>query len=123
MCGINGKVNPRGVTEQEIRAMNNALAHRGPDDEGIFVNGMVGLGQRRLSIIDLGGGHQPMSINNSELWIVCNGEIYNYRELRQRLEGRHTFNTNSDIEVILHLYEEMGEACVRELRGMFAFAI
>lgn len=123
MCGICGTINPRSVTPETIDRMAEALAHRGPDDQGIYVDGMAGLGHRRLSIIDLGGGHQPMSNEDGRLWIVFNGEIYNYRELRERLEKSHRFATDSDTEVIVHLYEDMGERCVEELRGMFAFAI
>ena len=86
--------------------MTDSLGHRGPDDEGIYVQGVVGLGHRRLSIIDLAGGHQPMRNKAGSLWITFNGEIYNYRELRERLKETHEFSTNSDTEVILHLYEE-----------------
>jgi asparagine synthase (glutamine-hydrolysing) len=99
------------------------MSHRGPDDEGIYVDDMAGLGQRRLSIIDLGSGHQPMCNEDASLWITFNGEIYNYQELRDRLKDSHQFATNSDTEVILHLYEEMRERCVDQLQGMFAFAI
>lgn len=123
MCGICGKVNPQGVTRDDISAMSDVLAHRGPDDEGMYIDGQVGLGHRRLSIIDLGGGHQPMANADGTLFIVFNGEIYNYRELRERLQGSHQFKTDSDTEVILHLYEDIGKECVKELRGMFAFAI
>jgi asparagine synthase (glutamine-hydrolysing) len=103
--------------------MAQALAHRGPDDQGFYVDDIVGLGHRRLSIIDLSRGQQPMSNENGSLWIVFNGEIYNYRDLRAKLEDGHRFRTDSDTEVILHLYEEEGPACVEQLRGMFAFAI
>ena len=125
MCGINGYYNPKGVTENKIKLMNDALRHRGPDDSGIFVDQdhTVGLGHRRLSIIDLSGGHQPLSNEDDSLWIVFNGEIYNYKELKIKLEDRHRFKTNSDTEVILHLYEDKGEKCLKYLRGMFAFAI
>jgi asparagine synthase (glutamine-hydrolysing) len=101
------------------------MEHRGPDDEGFFLGGTAGLGFRRLSIIDLAGGHQPMSNEDDSLWIVFNGEIYNFQELRSKLDatGRHKFKTRSDTEVIIHLYEEYGERCVDHLRGMFAFAI
>ena len=104
--------------------MADTIAHRGPDDEGFHVSGQIGLGFRRLSIIDLGGGHQPLCNEDGGVWIVFNGEIYNYLELRKFLLSKgHVFRTKSDTEVIVHLYEEMGEACVKELRGMFAFAI
>jgi asparagine synthase (glutamine-hydrolysing) len=101
-----------------------ALRHRGPDDEGTYLSGSAGLGHRRLSIIDLTRGHQPISNEDGTLWIVFNGEIYNYRELQPDLLARgHRFVTESDTEIILHLYEEYGPACVGRLRGMFAFAI
>jgi len=103
--------------------MASAIAHRGPDGQGIFTRGPVGLGHRRLSIIDLEGGRQPMSNEDDSIWITFNGEIYNYPEIRRGLEARHRFKTRSDTEVILHLYEEKGEKCLDDLRGMFAFAI
>jgi asparagine synthase (glutamine-hydrolysing) len=123
VCGICGKVNPKGVSQAELQTMTETLSHRGPDDQGIYVDSLAGLGQRRLSIIDLGSGHQPMTNEDSTLWITFNGEIYNYRELRSQLKEAHRFATNSDTEVILHLYEEKRERCVEELQGMFAFAI
>src|SRR3990172_10953181 len=104
--------------------MTDAIRHRGPDDEGFHVWGQVGLGFRRLSIIDLSGGHQPLSNEDGTVWIVFNGEIYNYQSLRQQLVAKgHIFKTKTDTEVIVHLYEEYGADCVQELRGMFAFAI
>ncbi|MGH2538592.1 MAG: asparagine synthase (glutamine-hydrolyzing) [Candidatus Promineifilaceae bacterium] len=124
MCGICGKMGPAGVQPDEIRAMLDTIAHRGPDDEGVFISGMVGLGSRRLSIIDLEGGQQPIGNEDGSLWLVFNGEIYNFPELRRQLLARgHRFHTETDSEVILHLYEEQGEACVAQLRGMFAFAL
>ncbi len=123
MCGICGKINPQGVTKEEIKALSDILSHRGPDDEGIYIDTIAGLGHRRLSIIDLGRGHQPMTNEDGSLWIVFNGEIYNYGEIRDGLKDSHRFSTDSDTEVILHLYEEKRESCVEELRGMFAFAI
>ena len=125
MCGICGIVSIQGVSEEKVCQMRDSIAHRGPDDSGIYVNEerTVGLGHRRLSIIDLSGGRQPMANEDGTLWITFNGEIYNYRELRDGLENRHEFRSQSDTEVILHLYEEQGEACVGSLRGMFAFAI
>ncbi|NNE06997.1 MAG: asparagine synthase (glutamine-hydrolyzing) [Gemmatimonadetes bacterium] len=124
MCGICGKRDPRGVAKDALRRMTDSLAHRGPDDEGVFVDGPVGLGHRRLSIIDLAGGRQPMRGADGSLCITFNGEIYNYRELRAELEARgRRFKTRSDTEVILALYEQSGPACVESLRGMFAFAI
>ncbi len=123
MCGICGVVSPGGDAPFPLQPMCHTLAHRGPDDAGIHREPGVGLGHRRLSIIDLDGGHQPLSNEDGTVWIVFNGEIYNYRELRAGLEGRHRFATASDTEVIVHLYEEKGERCVEELRGMFAFAV
>ncbi len=127
MCGICGKVaadRQTRIAEDDIRRMNAVLQHRGPDDEGYYVNNQVGLGHRRLSIIDLSTGQQPMSNARDDLWIVFNGEIYNFLELRSTL-GRQgiRFQTTSDTEVILHLYDLYGAACVEHLRGMFAFAI
>jgi asparagine synthase (glutamine-hydrolysing) len=127
VCGICGKFNfdPQAAIRPElIQAMADTIAHRGPDDEGFYVHGPVGLGFRRLSIIDLSGGHQPISNEDHSVWIVFNGEIYNYTELRDDLLKRgHRFKTKTDTEVIVHLYEEYGERCVEKLRGMFAFAI
>jgi len=126
MCGIAGIVNsePGGVEASAIHRMCQTIAHRGPDDEGIFVKDGAGLGVRRLSVIDLAAGHQPIFNEDKTIAIVYNGEIYNFRELRAELESRgHQFSTHSDTEVIVHLYEEMGRDCVNKLRGMFAFAI
>jgi len=127
MCGIAGKLNVdrnKHVEPGLIRAMCQALYHRGPDDEGIYVDGPVGLGMRRLSIIDLAGGHQPIGNEDGTVWVVLNGEIYNYRDLRPGLEARgHRFATNSDTEAIVHLYEEYGPEFVHHLRGMFAIAL
>ncbi len=104
--------------------MADSIQHRGPDDEGFYVSGPVGFGFRRLSIIDLNTGHQPISNEDDTVWIVFNGEIYNYQELRQLLLSKgHRFKSQTDTEVIIHLYEEFGESCVEKLRGMFAFAI
>jgi hypothetical protein len=104
--------------------MVKALVHRGPDDQGLWVTPAIGLGMRRLSIIDFVGGRQPMANEDGSLWIVFNGEIYNHRSLRPDLETKgHRFKTRSDTEVILHLYEDEGERCVDRLRGMFAFAV
>ena len=127
MCGICGKLNfdrESSVSPELIRAMADTIAHRGPDDDGYYVAGPVGFGFRRLSIIDLATGHQPISNEDGTVWIVFNGEIYNYQELRTFLQGKgHVFKTQTDTEVIVHLYEEFGENCVEKLRGMFAFAI
>ena len=126
MCGIAGIVNARGqpVSRPELQPMCDAMVHRGPDDEGIFVDGDAGLGARRLSIIDLAAGHQPVRNEDRSVWVVLNGEIYNFKQLRQDLKRRgHTFYTGTDTEVIVHLYEEHGARCVDHLRGMFAFAV
>lgn len=127
MCGIVGiicKDVSRTCDESALIAMRDLQFHRGPDEEGIFIEGNVGLGHRRLSIIDLSTGHQPMTNEDGTLWIAYNGEIYNFKPLREELIKKgHIFRTNSDTEVILHLYEEKGPACVNELNGMFAFAI
>ncbi len=126
MCGIAGIVDTThgGVDTHMIHRMCQTIVHRGPDDEGIFVRNGVGLGMRRLSIIDLAGGHQPVFNEDRSVWIVFNGEIYNFPELRRELENAgHRFYTNSDTEVIVHLYEEHGSDCVKKLRGMFAFAL
>jgi asparagine synthase (glutamine-hydrolysing) len=126
VCGIAGIIrwDGRPVLEHEVRDMCGAMVHRGPDDEGVFIGDGVGLGQRRLSIIDLESGHQPMCNEDGSVWIVFNGEIYNYQELRRDLlRNGHTFRTHGDTETIIHLYEEMGPRCVERLRGMFAFCI
>lgn len=126
MCGIAGIVAQRDqpVLAEELHAMCAALVSRGPDDEGAFVGHRAGLAMRRLSIIDLETGHQPVSNEDGSIWVVLNGEIYNYRQLRNELERRgHQFVTSTDTEVIVHLYEERGDDCVHALRGMFAFAI
>ncbi len=127
MCGICGKLNfdrERPVSPALMRAMADTIAHRGPDDDGYYVKGALGFGFRRLSIIDLSTGHQPLSNEDGSVWVVFNGEIYNYRELRAELVGRgHIFKTQSDTEVLVHLFEEYGEQFVEKLQGMFAFAI
>lgn len=123
MCGIAGIAGPDPVRESDIQLMTDTISHRGPDGDGVFVRDGVGLGHRRLSIIDIEGGRQPMSNADGSVWITFNGEIFNYRELRRRLEPRYSFRTNSDTEAIIHLYEEYGDRCVNHLRGMFAFAI
>jgi asparagine synthase (glutamine-hydrolysing) len=127
MCGIAGKLvfDPMAhVSENEIRRMLAPMAHRGPDGNGVHLDRNVGLGHCRLSIIDLEGGTQPMANEDETVWIVFNGEIYNFPELRARLLAKgHVFRSRSDTEVILHLYEDLGADCVKELRGMFAFAI
>ena len=112
------------VSPSLVKAMADTIQHRGPDDEGYYVSGPIGLGFRRLSIIDLHSGHQPISNEDGTVWIVFNGEIYNYQELRAFLQSRgHVFTTQTDTETIVHLYEELGPRCLDRLRGMFAFAI
>ena len=127
MCGIAGKINfesSRRVEAEEIARMIGIMRHRGPDGQGIHIQGPAGLGHLRLSIIDLAAGGQPMSNEDDSVWIVFNGEIYNFPELRERLLAKgHQFKSRCDTEVIIHLYEEFGTACVSQLRGMFAFAI
>lgn len=129
MCGIAGML--EFGREEEARAdsvvlrrMCDVMAHRGPDDDGVFTLGRVGLGMRRLSIVDVAAGHQPLSNEDGSIWIVFNGEIYNHRALREKLiVAGHRYRTQSDTETIVHLYEEYGKDCVQHLRGMFAFAI
>jgi len=127
VCGICGKVSfdEQGVVQESLlRVMAETIRHRGPDDDGFYTAKQVGFGFRRLSIIDVGGGHQPISNEDGTVWIVFNGEIYNYKALRIDLIAKgHTFKTHTDTEVIVHLYEEFGTGCVEKLRGMFAFAI
>jgi asparagine synthase (glutamine-hydrolysing) len=124
MCGICGIYAQKMAPEPTVRRMTRSLAHRGPDDEGIYVQGNVALGHRRLSIIDLDAGQQPMSNAAGDVRIVFNGEIYNYRQLQQQLtRDGHRLRTDSDTETILHLYEHYGTDCLQHLRGMFAFAI
>jgi len=127
MCGIAGIVGTGddvGIDYKLVHQMCQTIIHRGPDDEGVFVKSGAGLGMRRLSIIDLAGGHQPVFNENRTAWVVFNGEIYNFRELRRELEQKgHRFSTHADTEVIIHLYEDLGAECVQKLRGMFAFAL
>ncbi len=125
MCGIAGYVLKNGeARENVVDAMCKSILHRGPDDQGIYMDGPCGIGMRRLSIIDLSTGHQPIPNEDHSLWIVFNGEIYQYRELRETLAKQgHQFRTASDTEVILHLFEQEGVAGINKLRGMFAFAI
>ena len=127
MCGICGQYNfgnPAPVRHADIKAMTDSLIHRGPDDEGQFIAGPLGFGFRRLSIIDLAGGHQPMSDHEESVWVVFNGEIYNFLELRRELQGYgHVFRTNSDTEVIIHGYKQWGDEVLNRLNGMFGLAI
>ena len=124
MCGIAGFADKNGASEQVLTAMMDAIIHRGPDGSGQYVDDVVALGHRRLSIIDLEGGRQPMENEDGSLVCIFNGEIYNYQTLKQELEQEgHSFATNSDTEVLLHGYEQWGEAMLNRLRGMFSFAI
>jgi asparagine synthase (glutamine-hydrolysing) len=126
LCGICGIVNGSGepVEADVLLRMREALIHRGPDDGGSHIDGPVGLAMRRLSIIDLDTGHQPIFNEDGTVCVVFNGEIYNYRELREGLIARgHHFSTQTDTEVVVHLYEERGTGCVEQLNGMFALAI
>ncbi|MGF1606911.1 MAG: XrtA/PEP-CTERM system amidotransferase [Rhodothalassiaceae bacterium] len=127
MCGIAGMFDlrdARPVDRPALEAMTHALSHRGPDDSGFFVDAGVGLGHRRLSIIDLAGGHQPMFNEDGSVAVIFNGEIYNFQALAEELSARgHRFTTRCDTEVIAHAWEEWGEACVNQFRGMFAFAV
>ena len=125
MCGIAGFFQPRRTArEAQVRHLCDPIIHRGPDDQGAYVEDGCGIGMRRLSIIDLQTGHQPISNEDQTVWVVFNGEIYNYRELRQELIGAgHRFTTQSDTEVLVHLYEEYGVEGIAKLRGMFAYAI
>src|SRR5262245_10792486 len=127
MCGICGIYEPNRETEIEcavLKRMSDTLHHRGPDDEGFYSAPGVGLAFRRLAIIDLKGGHQPLSSEDVTIWIAFNGVIYNFQVLNKRyLSYCHTFKSRCDTETIVHLYEELGEACSAELRGMFALAL
>jgi len=127
MCGICGQFNfgtLKPVRRRDIEAMTNTLVHRGPDDEGYYIDGPLGLGFRRLSIIDLAGGHQPMSDWEESVWVIFNGEIYNFLELRRELEGHgYVFRTRSDTEVIVHGYKQWGDDVLNHLNGMFGLAI
>jgi asparagine synthase (glutamine-hydrolysing) len=127
MCGIYGEISLTTRYSPDpavVRAMGAAIIHRGPDDDGMFSNEAVAMGLRRLSIIDVGGGHQPIFNEDGSIAVVCNGEIYNFRELRADLQKQgHTFRTGSDVEVLVHLYEEYGDDLIRHVLGMFAFAL
>src|ERR1700722_18561884 len=125
MCGIAGKLlRHESADLAGVRLMWDPIRHRGPDDEGYHGEGSCGIGMRRLSIIDLSTGHQPISNEDGSVWVVFNGEIYNYQQLRQNLIAQgHVFRTNSDTETLIHLYEQEGVNGIRKLRGMFAYAI
>lgn len=126
MCGITGAMyfEDREPSQTMLKAMTDCMVHRGPNDFGFWGENRIGLGFRRLSVIDLKEGHQPLSNEDDTVWIVFNGEIYNYKYLRSSLQEKgHVFKTHSDTEVIVHMYEEFGEECVKHLRGMFGFVI
>ncbi len=124
MCGIAGILDPNGVSPDEMRAMATSLAHRGPDDSTVYTGGPLGFGFRRLTIIDLNTGRQPIANEDGRVRVILNGEIYNYRLLRHELErAGHRFSTSSDTEVLVHLYEDLGSGLLSRLRGMFAFAL
>src|SRR5258708_38992345 len=127
MCGIAGFIDARRNRDdasQLINTMCELIRHRGPDDQGVWIGDGVALGMRRLAIIDLSGGHQPIFNEDGSILVVFNGEIYNYHEFQKELQERgHHFHTNSDTEVIVHAYEEYGDDCVKHLRGMFTFAL
>ena len=127
MCGICGIYNLKSgkvVDRESLLKMNHAIKHRGPDDAGIYIDGSLGIAHRRLSIIDLASGHQPMSNEDETIWIIFNGEIYNHESLRFSLEKQgHTYKTRCDTESIIHIYEEKGLKCLEEMEGMFAFAL
>ena len=116
MCGIAGCYGGRDI--ETIKRMLNAMEHRGPDDRGIHTFNNTVLGHTRLSIVDVAGGHQPILSNGGHIGIICNGEIYNFRELKERLEYKYDFTTNTDTEVILHLYQERGAECLKELSDL-----
>src|SRR5262249_36437503 len=125
-CGIAGLFSlcDKSVTQDEVQSMCDAMGNRGPDDDGYYTAAGIGLGMRRLSIIDIDGGHQPVHNEDGSVWVVFNGEIYNFKTLRESLEKQgHRFYTDTDTEVIVHLYEQYGERCVEKMRGMFAFAV
>src|SRR5919109_1554261 len=127
MCGIAGIVAADGLrADERVRAqlMRDVLAHRGPDGAGLHVDDRAALAHRRLSIVDLAGGHQPLANEERSVWVTYNGEIYNHASVRATLEAAgHRYKTRSDTETIIHAYEQWGDACVDRLRGMFAFAI
>ncbi len=126
MCGICGIIQQEDapVDQDTLVRMNEAIHHRGPDSDGYYIDHNAALAMRRLAIIDLISGDQPISKENKTIWVVMNGEIYNFPEIRRDLEGRgHTFRTNSDTELLVHLYEEYGSGFASHLRGMFAFAL
>jgi len=127
MCGIYGLLEPDSRSadrEENLLRMGHVIQHRGPNDHGHYLGQGIGLGMRRLSIIDLAGGHQPITNEDETVWVVLNGEIYNFPELRKSLEQKgHVFRTRTDTEVIVHLYEDVGLELFKHLRGMFGLAL
>ena len=126
MCGIVGilSLEEKPVILEELRWMSAAIAHRGPDEDGFYLGEVAGLGMRPRSIINLRTGRQPIANEDGTVWVVFNGEIYNYKQLRRELEQKgHCFSTTTDTETIVHLYEEYGAHCVEHMRGMYAFAV
>jgi len=124
ICGVFNFKNDKPLDPAVLKRMCDTLKHRGPDEEGYYTSGQIGLGIRRLSIIDLSTGSQPIHNEDKSIWVIDNGEIYNFQDLRKELENRgHKFYTKTDTETIVHLYEEYGERCVDHLRGMYAFAV
>ena len=121
ICGILKVTDDKPINFQDLKRMTRSMYHRGPDDEGYFIDKYVGLGHRRLSIIDLNHGRQPIYSENEDICVVFNGEIYNFKQLRSDLISKgHNFYTETDTEVIVHLYQEMGIKCINKLKGMFA---
>src|SRR5687768_2879372 len=127
MCGIAGIVASDGLdatASERVTAMRDVITHRGPDGAGIWMDDVAAIAHRRLSIVDLSGGHQPMSNETGTVWVVFNGEIYNHADVRRELQARgHQYANKSDTETIVHAYEEWGDDCVHKFRGMFAFAL
>jgi asparagine synthase (glutamine-hydrolysing) len=123
ICGISPSTNQ--IPERALlEKMTAAIKHRGPDSDGFYTNNGIGLAMRRLAIIDVSGGDQPISNEDESVWIICNGECYNYPDMQAELDKRgHHFKTKSDVECIVHYYEDEGDDCVKKLRGMFAFAL
>ena len=116
MCGIAGCIGHKDI--ETINRMLDALDHRGPDDRGLHINGKSVFGHTRLSIVDVSGGHQPIISNGGSQGIICNGEVYNFRKIKENLDNKYTFQTDSDTEVILRLYQEKGTECVKDLQQL-----
>ena len=123
MCGICGIISNNSKLKDILSLMNQAIIHRGPDDEGYYLNENIGLAMRRLSIIDLETGHQPMFSSDKKLVIIFNGEIFNFREIKERYLKEYHFTTKSDTEVVLYMFHKMGKSCLDLIQGIFVFAI